>query len=159
MWFLEQVITLPTEAVMKENSPSGLNLYNTLTEQEIIKIELQEKEEFVDTRTEICNKNQLGRKELAVILSQYITAMLPNIEGLVLDETKISPTSIYHRSHPGLRPKVIEFSYCTPCSEKRNIPKKKMKKIALIINTPTCFKKISVYLTIMSMIYIVLLNS
>jgi hypothetical protein len=44
--------------------------------------------------------------------------MLPNNEELVLDENKINPTNIYHRSHPGLRPEVIEFSYCTPCSEK-----------------------------------------
>ena len=125
-WLLDQVVPLPTDVVVKENLPTVLNLYNTLTEEEIFELELQE-ELFVPEETETCNKNELGRKELAVIMSQYITAMLPNDEGLVLDENKIKPTNIYNRSHPGLRPKVIEFSYCTPCAEKQ-FPKNKNKK-------------------------------
>ena len=127
-WLLEQVATIPTSFAMKEKLPSVLNFNKALTEQEVIELELQEEQNLIE-ETEICYPNQLGRKELAVILSQYITAMLPNNEGLVLDENKINPTNIYHRSHPGLRPKVIEFSYCSPCSEKNvNIPKRKIKK-------------------------------
>ena len=122
------MVTLSSKVVLQEKLQSVLTLNNSLTEQEIFEIELQE-QEFVNEKTETCNTNELGRKELAVVLSQYITAMLPNTEGLVFDENKINPTNIYHRSHPGLLPKVIEFSYCTPCSEKDvNIPKKKIKK-------------------------------